>query len=166
MAPALAEVIAVYEHGKPRVVSLDILKEFRGENNVHRLPSDPPHPAFQGGDEITEIPSSELERPITERIKCQERQSDRRERDPGDRRETAGQTETQEIRQTDRETHITSSCEKEGEPPPPTLDLDKEVEMQGGDEGEVELQHNTRLEDIDEPTLSTLNIDMQEGLQE
>ena len=118
MAPALAEVIAVYEHGKPRVVSLDILKEFRGENNVHRLPSDPPHPAFQGGDEITEIPSSELERPITERIKCQERQSDRREWDPGDRRETAGQTETQEIRQTDRETHITSSCEKEGEPPP------------------------------------------------
>ena len=79
MAPALAEVIAVYEHGKPRVVSLDILKEFRGENNVHRLPSNPPHPAFQGGDDITEIPSSELERPITERIKCQERQSDRRE---------------------------------------------------------------------------------------
>ena len=144
-------------------MSLDILKKFRGENNVHKLPSDPPHPAFQGGDEITEIPSSELERPITERIKCQERQSDRRERDPGDRRETAGQTETQEIRQTDRETHITSSCEKEGEPPP-TLDLDKEVEMQGGDEGEVELQHNTRLEDIDEPTQSTLNIDMQEGV--
>ena len=36
--------------------------------------------------------------------------------------------------------------------------------MQGGDEGEVELQHNTRLEDIDEPTPSTLNIDMQEGV--
>ena len=29
-APALAEVIAVYEQGKPRIVSLDILKEFRG----------------------------------------------------------------------------------------------------------------------------------------
>jgi len=42
MAPALAEVIAVFEQGKPRIVSLDILKEFRGENNVHGLPSDPP----------------------------------------------------------------------------------------------------------------------------
>ena len=45
----------------------------------------PPHPAFVGGDEITEIPSSGLERPITEEIKKPERQ----ERDPGDRRETA-----------------------------------------------------------------------------
>ena len=121
MAPALAKVIAVYEHGKPRVVSPDILKEFRGENNVHGLPTNPPHPAFQGGDEITEIPSSEQERPITERIKCQERQSDKRERDPGDRRKTAGQTETQEIRQIDHKTQITSSCEKEGggKPQPP-----------------------------------------------
>ena len=57
MAPVLAEVIAVFEQGKPRIVSLDILKEFRGENNGHSLPSDPPHPSFQGGDEITEIPS-------------------------------------------------------------------------------------------------------------
>ena len=101
MAPALAKVIAVYEHGKPRVVSLDILKEFRGENNVHGLPSDSPHPAFQGGDEITEIPSLELERQITEKIKSEERQRDRRERDQGNRRETVGQTEPQEISQTD-----------------------------------------------------------------
>ena len=33
MASALAEVIAVFEQGKPRIVRLDILKEFRGENN-------------------------------------------------------------------------------------------------------------------------------------
>ena len=59
MAPALAEVIAVNEQGKPRIVSLYILKEFRGENNVHGLPNNPPHPSFQGGDEITEIRSSE-----------------------------------------------------------------------------------------------------------
>ena len=39
IAPALAEV---YETGKPRIVSIDILKEFRGENNVHGYPSDPP----------------------------------------------------------------------------------------------------------------------------
>ena len=51
MAPALAEVIAVYEQGKPRIVSLDILKDFRGGNDVHGLPSDPTHPSFQGGDE-------------------------------------------------------------------------------------------------------------------
>ena len=77
MAPALAEVIAVYEQGKPRIVSLDILKEFRGENNVHGLPSDPLHPSFQGGDEITEIPNLELETLITKKIKSQERQLDK-----------------------------------------------------------------------------------------
>ena len=116
--PALAEVIALYEQGKPRIVILDILKEFRGENNVHGLPSDPPHPSFRGGDEITKIPSSELERPITEGIKSQGRQPDRREQDQGNRRETAGQTEPQEISQTDREKQITSSCEVEGGSPP------------------------------------------------
>ena len=85
-------MIAVYKQGKPRIVSLDIPKEFRGENNVHGLPSDPPHPSFQGGDEITEIPSSELDRPIKERIKSQERQLDRRKRDPAGQRETDGTT--------------------------------------------------------------------------
>ena len=64
MAPALAEVIALYEQGKSRIVNLDILKEFRGEINVHGFPSD----------EITEIPSSELEKPIPEESKRQERQ--------------------------------------------------------------------------------------------
>ena len=76
-APALAEVIAVFEQGKQRIVSLDNLEEFWGENIVHGLPSDPPHPLFQGGDEITEIPSLELERLITEGVKSQERQLDR-----------------------------------------------------------------------------------------
>jgi len=114
LAPALAEVMAVYEQGRPRIVSLDILKEFRGENNVHGLPSDPSHPALQGGDEVTEIPSSELERPPTaEEIRNQESQLDKRRRDPGDGIETAGQTEQQVIRQTDRETQMTSSCEME-----------------------------------------------------
>ena len=80
----------------------------------------PPHPAFVGGDEITEIPSSTLEKPITEEIKNPERQADKRERDQGDRRETAGQTEQQVIRQTDRKTQITPSCEmKRGGTPPP-----------------------------------------------
>ena len=62
----------------------------------------------------------ELENPITEGVKNPERQSDKRERDPGDIRETAGQTEQQVIRQTDREIHITSSCKAEegGEPTP------------------------------------------------
>ena len=57
-----------------------------------------------------------------------------RERDPRDRIKTAGQTDQQCRRQTDRETQITSSCEEgEGGAPPPALDLDREVEMQGGD---------------------------------
>ena len=63
---------------------------------MHRLPSDPTHPSFRGGDEITKIPSSEF--------KSQGRQSDQRERDQGNRRETAGQTEPQEISQTERDT--------------------------------------------------------------
>ena len=63
-----------------------------------------------------------------------------RERDPRDRIETAGQTEQQWMRQTDRETQITSNCEEgEGGAPPP-LDLDEEVEMQGGESGEAEAQ--------------------------
>ena len=67
----------------------------------------------------------DLERLMTERIKSQERQLDRRERDPGDRRETAGQMEPQEIRQTDRKTQITSSCEEGGRGTHPTLDFEK-----------------------------------------
>jgi len=48
LAPALAEVIAVFEQGKLRIVSVDTLTEYRGENNVT-----PPHPSFQGEEEIT-----------------------------------------------------------------------------------------------------------------
>ena len=71
MAPALAEVIAVFEQGKPRIVSMDILKEYQGENNVHSFPSDPPHPSFQGEDEMIEIPNLNLEKMITEGIRRQ-----------------------------------------------------------------------------------------------
>ena len=45
LAPALAEVIGVFKQGKPRIMSVDTLKEYRGENNVHGFPSDPPHPS-------------------------------------------------------------------------------------------------------------------------
>ena len=41
MAPALAEVIAVYEQGKPTIVSLDILKEFRGKTTYTAYPVTP-----------------------------------------------------------------------------------------------------------------------------
>ena len=125
---------------------------------MHGLPSDPSHPALQGGDEVTEIPSSELERPpTTEEIRNQESQLDKRRRDPGDRSETAGQTEQQVIRQTDRETQMTSSCEMEKGGATQPLDLDGEVEMKGGDNGEAEAQHNNGLEGIDEPPLPTLS---------
>ena len=72
LAPALAEVIDVYERGKPRIMSIAILKEFRSDNNIHGFPSDPPphHPLVTGGDEIEEVPnipnkplSSDLEAP-------------------------------------------------------------------------------------------------------
>ena len=32
----------VYEKGKSRLVSIDILKEFRGDNNTHGFSSEPP----------------------------------------------------------------------------------------------------------------------------
>ena len=47
MAPALAEVIAVYEQGKPRIVSLDILKEFRGKTMYMAYPVTPHTPHFK-----------------------------------------------------------------------------------------------------------------------
>ena len=42
-------------------------------------PVTPPHPAFLEGDEITEMPNSKPERPITEGINNPERKSDQRE---------------------------------------------------------------------------------------
>ena len=39
---ALAEVIEVYKQGKSKLVSIDILKEFRSDNNTHVFLSDPP----------------------------------------------------------------------------------------------------------------------------
>ena len=57
IAPALAEVIAIYENGKTRIVNIDMLKEFWGENNNHGYPSDPSHPDNRGEDELLEIPS-------------------------------------------------------------------------------------------------------------
>ena len=82
-------------------------------------PVTPPHPAFEGGDEITEIPNSRQEKLITEGINVPERQWNQKEKDSRDRIETAGQTEQQCRRQTDRETQITSSCEEgEGGAPP------------------------------------------------
>ena len=95
----------------------------------------------QGGDEITEIPSLGVEKPITEDVGRQDRQLGRSDCDPGARRDTAGQTETQEIRQTDHETQITSSCEEAGRGSHPTLDLDGEVEMQGEGKRGAGYQH-------------------------
>ena len=45
ISPALAEVMTVYEREKPRLVSINVLKEFRGDSGVHGFPSDPPHSA-------------------------------------------------------------------------------------------------------------------------
>jgi hypothetical protein len=59
------------------------------------------------------------------------------------------------IRQTDRETQITSSCETDRGGTPPPLDLDGEVEMQGEDNGEAENQPNNGFEDIEEPSRPT-----------
>ena len=50
-------MIEVYEKGKPRIVSVDIMKEFRGENGLYGYPSDPPHPQIAGEEEMREIPS-------------------------------------------------------------------------------------------------------------
>lgn len=56
MGAEVIEVIEVYEKGKPRLVSIDILKEFRGDSSTHGFPSDP-QPSSPGGDEMEEIPN-------------------------------------------------------------------------------------------------------------
>ena len=70
------------------------------------------------------------------------------------------------IRKTDRETQITFNCEEEGGGAPPPLDLDGEVEMQGGDSVEAEAQPNNGLEGIDEPPLPTLARENEIKIQE
>ena len=164
MAPGLAEVIAVFEQGKPRIVSLDIFKEFRGENNVHGLPSAPP-PSFQGGDEITEIPALDVEKPITEDIARQDRELGKSDHDTGARRDTAGQTDPQEIRQTDRETQITSSCEEGGKGYHPNLDLDGEVDMQGEGNRGQSISASPALKIPENQTYSNLQVQCQPTAQ-
>ena len=61
---------------------------------------------------------------ITEDIARQDRELGKSDHDTGARRDTAGQTDPQEIRQTDRETQKTSSCEQGGKGSHPNLDLD------------------------------------------
>ena len=48
LAPALAEVMAIYEQGKPWIVSLDILKEFRGRTTCTVYPATPLTQHFKG----------------------------------------------------------------------------------------------------------------------
>ena len=55
--PALAEVIEVNENGKPRLVSLDVWKEFHWDNNSYGYTSDPPHHSKLVGEESMELPS-------------------------------------------------------------------------------------------------------------
>ena len=43
----MAEVIEVYKERKSRLVSIDIMKEFRSENNMHAFLSDTPPPTPQ-----------------------------------------------------------------------------------------------------------------------
>ena len=101
MALALAEVIAVFEQGKPRI-AWTLLRNLGGRTMYTDYPvPPPPHPSFQGGDKITEIPNLEVERPITEETRRQDRQLGRSDLDTGARRDTAGQTEPQGIIQTD-----------------------------------------------------------------
>ena len=68
IAPALAEVMAVYETGKPWIVSIDILKEFRGENNLHGFPSNPPQPSNQREEKLVEIPNISNKPQLSEHV--------------------------------------------------------------------------------------------------
>ena len=124
IAPALAEIMAVYEKGKTRLVSLDILKEFRGENGVYGYPSDPPHPSINNEEEVREIPNLDSNT-----------QGNTKEREEGVKR-------TRTINPgnlTVEEGSTGCSLDGRGSPPPlqPTLeDLDIEMVPVGG--GEVE----------------------------
>lgn len=61
ISPALAEVIEVYKKGKPRLVSLDVLKEFRGDNNSYGYPNDPLNTSTLVREESIEFPSISME---------------------------------------------------------------------------------------------------------
>ena len=50
--PALVEVMEIFENGKSRLVSIDILKEFRGDNNTHGFPRAPSYSTVLQGDKI------------------------------------------------------------------------------------------------------------------
>ena len=48
---------------------------------MHGSPSDPPHPTFQGEEEIKEIPNIDIEKPTTEREKSRDGQPGRGDHD-------------------------------------------------------------------------------------
>ena len=65
IAPALAEIKPVYYPGEVKLVSLDVLKLYRGEDVVRQNPDDvdPDHYAEEGDlTELPEIPRREPER--------------------------------------------------------------------------------------------------------
>ena len=144
LAPALAKVMAVFEQGKPRVVSLDILKEYRGENNVHGFPSDPPppHPSFQGEEEVKEIPT------LTQREQRQERQGAEHSQFTVD---NSLNRDCDKEGRADRETQICVNNPAEMGQADQELDMDEDTEMQGGEGGAAPHLPTPSQKNIEEP---------------
>ena len=56
IAPALAEIKPVYYPGEEKLVSLDVLKLYRGEDVIQQNPEDLDTDQWLGKRELTEIP--------------------------------------------------------------------------------------------------------------
>ena len=113
-------------------------------------PVTPPHPSFQGEEEIKEIPDLDIKKLITEGIGSKNGQLARDNQDQKDRRDIDGQTDCEVIGQTDLKIQIDLSSTETVGAVNPTLDLDGDVDMQGGEEGRVVHTPHPMQEDLEE----------------
>ena len=91
-------------------------------------------PLVQGEEEITEIPDLDIKKLITEGIGSKNGQLARDNQDQKDRRDIDGQTDCEVIGQTNLKIQIDLSSTETVGAVNPTLDLDGDVDMQGGEE--------------------------------
>ena len=61
IAPSLAEIKPVYYPGEEKIVGLDVLKLYRGEDIVHQQPADIDPDLWVDEEELTEIPEIAVE---------------------------------------------------------------------------------------------------------
>jgi len=79
---------------------------------VYPVTPPPPTPRFKEGMRLQKFQICDVDKSITEGIRRQNGQLDRGDQGPGDRRDSAGQTDQPEISQAEHETQINLSSEE------------------------------------------------------